>query len=337
MPSRSAPLPRAFAKGCARLLAASALALSGCDLLGKSGEERPIILHLSLDDSLSAYDSVHIALTPITDPSVELEHVHRGILFKPSTMPAYTLKKARDPFIVTVQGFRKIYGGLNPREQRAMATYIFYEGGKKRIERPVLPPLEPFNQLSRLVPGAGNLAPIFNPAVQDYTLRLPRGTASVTLDIEPEYPKAAVTMGGEAVPPGATRRTVAVAGKDTLVTITVTDLLQPRSYRVLVSPEKALPLALDSVWNSVGVLAPAFHPDSLDYQLVLPSVISSVDFKLWPADPPNTAMAFQGSAIFPGAQRTVYVDAPGGTVTATAALTRSGATREYRFKVIRSP
>ncbi len=338
MPSRPVPALRALAKGCARLLAASALLLSGCDLLGKSGEERPLVLHLSLDDSLSFYDSVLVALTSYNDPSVELEYVHRGFLGSPSSMPVYTVKKARDPFIVKVQAYRKVKVGLNPREQLAVSTLIFYKDGRKqRIERPVVPAQDPFNYLARLVPGTGNLTPIFNPFVQDYILRLARGTTSVTLDIEVEYTKAAVTMGGEAVLPGAARRTIALSGKDTTVAITVTDLLQTRTYQVLVSPEKALPLALDSVWNSVGTLVPAFHPDSLAYQLILPSVISSVNFKLWPADPPNTAMTFQGSAIFPGAQRTVYLDTAGATVTAVAVLTRSSVTREYRFNVTRSP
>lgn len=337
MPSRSVPALRALAKGFACLSAVSALILSGCDLLGKSGEERPVILHLSLDDSLSYYDSVLVALTPFNDPSTELEYVHRGFLASPKVMPAYTVKRARDPFIVKVEGFRKVSVGMNPREQLAVSTLILYEGGRKQIRRPLVPAQVPFNYLARLAAGTGSLTPIFNPSVQDYTLRLARGTTSVILDIEAEYPKAAITVGGEAVLPGANKRTVAVAGKDTLVTITVTDLLQPRSYQVLVSPEKALPLALDSVWNSVGTLAPAFHPDSLAYQLILPSVISSVNFKLWPADPPNTAMTFQGSAIFPGAQRTVYVDTAGATVTAIAVLTRSNVTREYRFQVTRSP
>ena len=106
---------------------------------------------------------------------------------------------------------------------------------------------------------------------------------------------------------------------------------------MLVIPDKPLPLALETVLHSTGVMTPDFHSDSLDYQVVLPSVIPSVDFRLWPVDQANTVVTFQGSTVFPGAARTVYVDSAGGSVTAKAVLSRDGATREYRFNVSRSP
>lgn len=317
------------------MLLAAVLALSGCIFTGDPEGDRPIVLHLSVADSLLDYDSVHIALTPADNPDKELEFVHRGHLFS-AQIPTHTLEVVKDPFMVKVLAFRKVVG-LDSREQLALGTYIFYEGGRKRVERLVVPPLVPFNRLLVLVPSQGTLEPVFKMDVTAYSLRLPRGVTSLTFDTEPEYFKAAVAVGGEPVRSGAPKRVFAIGSRDTTISVTVTDLQQTRVYQVQVIPEKPLSLALDSVWNSQGTLVPAFHPDSVSYKLVLPAVISSVDFKLWPRDPGNTVLTFEGAVIFPGAQRTVRVDTAGGSVTALAVLARDGDTRGYRFTVIRSP
>lgn len=324
----------ALAKLPVRILLATLLSLAGCELPGKGEDARPIVLHLSLDDSLVRFDSVHVALTHPADPGNELENVWKGPLPDPTKIPAHTLTVATDPFLVKVLGFRKVYG-FNSREQLAMSTHIIYEHGSKRVVYQAVPVQVPFNRLARLTPSEGTLEPPFNLDVSTYQLSLPRGVSVVSFDVLSEYTRAIIAVGGQPARAGSPRL-FAVGDKDTTVAITVFDQEQTRTYTVKVIPVKPPPVVLDSLWYSIGTLTPAFHPDTLAFLLVIPSAASSVDIKLWPADPANQSAFFAGQNVFPGQANTVRLNAPGDTTLKTMAVSKDTSRRDYTIRIGRA-
>lgn len=88
--------------------------------------------------------------------------------------------------------------------------------------------------LGALTPAAGELAPAFDPAVTQYRVTLPSGTASLTLTPTAAHAGAVVTVGDRVVPSGAPT-TVRVAHGDVLpVTVTSADEASTVVYELVV-------------------------------------------------------------------------------------------------------
>ncbi len=71
----------------ARLLLVASLFLSGCNLLEKEQPPAPVILHLSLADSLKGYDHVTVHIADGGDTARNIHTVWDGALDTPAQLP----------------------------------------------------------------------------------------------------------------------------------------------------------------------------------------------------------------------------------------------------------
>jgi hypothetical protein len=282
------------ARFLARLHLAAFLPLLGCGM--QESGEGPIVLHLTLHDSLQRYDSVQVAVADAAHPETDLEMVRSGPL-RTRQIAAYTLTRAKDPFLVKVRGYRA-------NHQLALETHIYYEAGRKRVERKEVPPQVPCNWLTRLAPSAGSLSPPFSLDQLEYTLDLPPNTSILQFKTESAYDKAVTTVAGDTVKVGAAAKVFPILGDSFSVPITVTDLGAPRTYKVAVKPVN--PKArLDSVWFSAGALQQPFDPENPFIVIVLPADVNTVQVKFWTADDASTSILIDGQRLFAGVPKTV--------------------------------
>lgn len=305
-------------------------ALSGCDLMKQDPGEGPIVLSLSLHDSLSRYERVRVKVTSTTDTNRVLHTLHDSVLLSPSNgIRTQTLTRVKDPFLVQVRGFREL-AGVAGTEQLGLSTNIYYEGGRKRVVHQPVPPMSPFNWLGRLLPSSGNLEPPFNADVLGYRLAMGPGVNSVSLEPLAAYSKAVVMVAGEVVRAG-TQKAVTFGLEDTTIAVTVSDLGVVRTYQVLIVPAKP---ELDSLWVSRGALVPGFTRGHTDYNLTLPASAASVDLRFWSSDPANTVLHFRGNQITSGSLQTVAV-APGGVALTTVVVQKGAYRKEYTLRIER--
>lgn len=315
----------------ARLLLAATLSLTGCNLLEKEQPPAPVILYLSLDDSLSRYDSVTVHIADGADTGREIQRVWAGALPTPSQVPPCTLTGSKDNFLVKVRAYRG-------KGQLGVETYIYYEGGRKRVVHNALPPLVPFNWLARLTPSTGILEPVFNPDVLGYSLPLAANVASVSFDVVAAYTgKALVVVGDQTVAPGVPPKAFPVDTADFTVPITVTDLGTTRLYQVMVVPPKPLKVELSRMELSAGAtMVPAFKPETEIYNITIPSTLGSVDITCWPADPVSMTLVVLGEPTFAGSAKRIVLDRPGATTVVTIGVSRGGDHKEYTVFVARA-
>ena len=163
--------------------------------------------------------------------------------------------------------------------------------------------------LDSLVPSAGDLTPVFDSSVTNYTVILPPGTEDVpTMHVVTSSDKASV----EIIPAGS------LAGT-TIIRVTAQDDVTIINYLVkfhVISDDATLSsLAVD-----VGTLVPDFDPGTTGYALEVGSSTTAINI---------TAVANHDSATVAGDGE--FTDIPGtATVTVTA---ESGATQDYTIEV----
>lgn len=300
--------------------------LAGCDFLQQESGDPPIVLHLTLDDSLTRYDRAIIDVASLSDTATVLETIWAKELPSPPVLPAHTLTKVKGPFVVKVRCYR----GAG---QLALETFIFYEGGRKRVVRNRVPPLVPANMLRKLNAQPGVLDPPFNPEILTYTLTLPPNVDSVAFDVSAAYPKATIMVNGQQIK-SDTPFTVPAAHH--LMPILVSDLGAMRAYMVTLIPANAKPLKLDSAAWSAGSLEPAFDPDKELFTLTLPASQESVDLQFWPTDPSTTNLLVMNKATSAGTRTPVTLAAPGASTVVTVRVARGEEFKEYNFIVKRA-
>lgn len=304
----------------AGLLLAALLPLSGCSL--QDAGQGPIVLHLSLHDSLKRYDSVQVMIADAARPDLDLERVRTGPLSE-LRIPAYTLTKAGDPFVVKVRGYRG-------NHQLALETHIYYESGRKRVVHQGVPPQVPNNWLTLLEPSVGELTPAFSLDRLEYTLDLPPNTPVLYFDVTPVYGRAVTTVAGDTLKVGASQKVFAISGDPFTVPITVTDLGSPRTYNVRVKP--VFPKArLDSIWHSAGALEQPFHPDSGNITVILPDTVNSVQLKFWTADDATTTITYAAQPIFAGVARTVTLSSRPSHVEVASIVVQKSADNRFEY------
>ncbi len=284
------------APGATVLALAFALLGNSCDT--GSAPPADTVLRLTLNDSLTRFESVEITLWDAQDTTKFFETVYSGVLASPSQIPAYTLKAASGKdFVVKVKGF--LGGG-----QLAMETLIYYRAGKKTVVHAVTPPLVPRNWLVSLAPSAGSMTPKFNKDSTAYKVVLPLGTNRVTLTAQGAFEGTTVKIGSS---PATRQFATAAIVMDTSVEavgIFVTDstlgTAKTRAYTVDIIPSAPPRVQLDSIKVSIGDFYADFQPDFPDYSVDLKAMDSVVTFRLIPADPSSTFMLLEGAAILPG-------------------------------------
>lgn len=320
---RAIPNP-AWANAVAML--ATVLSLVGCEITKESGPA-PIILHLSLADSLRNYDKVVVDVSPANDTSIVTENLHNNVL-DTNVIAAKTLI-ATDPFVVKVRGYR----GNN---QLAVQTLIYFEGGKKRVVHTTLPPLIPYNILSRLSATPGVLDPTFSPDISRYTLTMPSGATTVSFNLKSAYDKASITLNGQEVKNTDPDKVLPLANFTYTLPIMVTDLGIGRDYFVTIKPPKDIRVELDSmVWSS-GVMVPPFSGSSFEYDLTLPSTSAFVDLQFWPTDPANMIMLVLAKNTIPGAKVRIELPAPGASTVVTVHVSKANESKDYTFFIKRA-
>ncbi len=126
-------------------------------------------------------------------------------------------------------------------------------------------------KLSALMVSVGDLDPAFNPDVVAYDLDLPVGTDSLILFPQLDIPGASYS--------GTDSLDVSGGGTGaTVITVTafdgVTELDYTVNYTVLTESTDA---SLSSLTTDIGLLSPAFHTDSLSYELLVPFGTTNVE------------------------------------------------------------
>jgi hypothetical protein len=217
-------------------MAAGALGLGGCGVLDREPEPGPMIINVSLNDSLSRYDRVAVILFDPADTSRALDTLwNRALSIPSSEISPFTLNPPRDPFLLKVRGYRS-------GEQLGVETHILYQAGARTVSHVSLPPMIPFNTLGRLTPSPGTLDPAWNPDSLSYRVQLPQGSISVSLDVVPRYHKAGLVIDGVVSPSTGTRKAFSVGPAGNTVVIQVTDLGVTRTYQVALLPPPAAPV-----------------------------------------------------------------------------------------------
>lgn len=319
-----------FANLPARILLGAALSLSGCQLLEKDQASPPIVLHLTLADSLSLFDNVTVVVADGVDTARVLDTIWPSLpLPNPAQIPSRTLTGVKDPFMVRVMGYRSA-------GQLAVETLIFYEGGRKRVVQKVLPPVVPINTLARLLPSTGTLEPAFSAEVLDYRVSMKATDASVSFNVVPTYSKATVAVGGDTLKPGSVARSFAIGTTDDTVLISVADLGVTRTYRVVVVPPKPIQVELARIEHSAGTLDPPFAPSGDMFNLVVPATVGSVNLAFWPADPSSQRMFVLGQVTGAGIVKTVLLDKPGASTVVTVTVQKASTNKDYVFFVSRA-
>jgi hypothetical protein len=291
----NAPLSRFFPAFFALL--SGALFLIGAGLLASCQSTDPApgdqILHLTLDDSLSRYDSVSIVVVDAKDTSLILERIWYGPLLFPSKIPAKTLTAAKDkPFAVKIVG----YGA---DDQIALRTLIYYEGGKSTVVHDPLPPVVPKKWLKRLSPSAGVLSPALNPDSLNYQLTLPDGITSFTLDIVASHQNALVVIENDTIRRGAPPPSFNVGANPDTIPVTVIDALgMKRVFRVALVPHKPVPVELARIEIiAPEILDPEFDFETTEYVINVYAGSDSATVKFYPSDPSTMSMTLTDDGV----------------------------------------
>jgi len=158
--------------------------------------------------------------------------------------------------------------------------------------------------LAALTPNTGTLSPAFDPNVTEYTLKLPAGSTSVTIDAAAHHTKATVTGTGE----------YTSFPTDAVITVTAEDGTT-RTYTVSISV-LSNDATLSALTPASGTLSPEFNPEITQYVLKLPAGSTSVNLDATPNDARATVTGTGEYSTFP-------VDA---VITVTA---EDGTTKEY--------
>ncbi|HLP41613.1 MAG TPA: cadherin-like beta sandwich domain-containing protein [Fibrobacteria bacterium] len=303
--------------------------MAGC-LLGKA-DDPGYVLHLTLDDSLFRYDSINVVIADPVNPEIVIEPVYSGILPASRSIPAITLKRARDPFLVRVRGIRG-------EGQVGLETHIHYQGGVKRVVHVPKPPLTPINWLGRLSASPGTLAPPLSINNLAYTVTPAEGAASVTLDMMIAYSKAVLRVNGEIIPTGRLTRPFPTSSAGSMVSIQVTDLDATLAYTVsILPPPPPKPrIAQLSLAPSSVVLAPAFSPDVLAYTVSVPANVKDVSLTATVTMREEITLDVNGARWFSGVPGTITLDAPGDSKVVTVIVSHKNESRTYTLYFARA-
>lgn len=141
--------------------------------------------------------------------------------------------------------------------------------------------------LASLTPSTGTLSPAFDPQITAYSLKLPAGTTSVTLDATPHHTKATISGTGEynTFPEEAIITVTAEDGTTNQYTVSITVLSNDAT--------------LASLTASSGTLAPDFDPATTEYTLRLPAGSTSVTLEADPNDAKATVSGTGEYSTFP--------------------------------------
>lgn len=166
--------------------------------------------------------------------------------------------------------------------------------------------------LSDITTDVGTLTETFDPAVTSYTLTAPYGTTSVTVSPTTSVVYgAAVTVNSPVdVSGGSGTATIDVVAPDGVTTMT---------YTVDITVDAGVNDAtLSDIGVSVAALDPLFHPDSLEYTLIVPIGTPSVDLTAT-ANKPAASVSGDGTVTLSGgsAAASILVTAEDGTTQLT--------------------
>ena len=309
------------------------LLFTGCQTTDSLPAET--VLRLSLNDSLSKYDSVVVTIVDRQNPSLVLENVWSGHLTTPTQLPGHTLTAAKGKdFIVRVAG----YAADN---QLFLETHIYFVGGKQSVVHQAVPPYQPRYRLQSLTASSGKVSPTLNLETVLYQIAIPEGVASVTLNANATFAGAQVVVDGVVEKRGTPSQPFTIGTKPDTINIAVTDASQgapyTRAYKVVLLPTLPAPLQLASLVPSAGTLTPTFNPSIKTYTLAISSSTPSVTFVVHPVDPNTMTMIFTGFSIFPGeVSRPIAVD-PGKSNLAYVEVHRGSDLAFYQITVNRAP
>jgi lysophospholipase L1-like esterase len=141
--------------------------------------------------------------------------------------------------------------------------------------------------LSALAPSAGTLIPVFEPKQTDYLLRIPFGTASVTLTPVATSSAASIKVSGASVASGQPTPSLALPTDGTPLTITISvtaeDRVHTTTYSVRVTAMSAPDgkVTLYTVGDStMANYDPAFYPKQRGWAQQLPTFIADAKVTL---------------------------------------------------------
>ncbi len=154
--------------------------------------------------------------------------------------------------------------------------------------------------LASLTPDVGTLSPLFDPNVSEYTLKLPAGTTSVTIDATAHHAKATVTGTGE----------FTSFPTDAVITVTAEDGTT-KTYKVSISV-LSNDATLATLTPGSGILSPEFDPEITEYVLKLAAGSTSVTLDATPNDAKATVTGTGEFTSFP-ADAVITVTAEDGT------------------------
>ncbi len=325
----------AFTKPASAILTVlllAALFFTGCQTTDSLPAET--VLRLSLNDSLSKYDSVVVTIVDRQNPSLVLENVWSGHLTTPTQLPGHTLTVAKGKdFIVRVAG----YAADN---QLFLETHIYFVGGKQSVVHQPVPPYQPRYRLQSLTASSGKVSPTFNLETVQYQIAIPEGITSVTLNAHATFAGAQVVIDGIVEKRGTPSQPFTIGTSPDTINIAVTDASQgapyTRAYKVILIPTLPPPLQLASLVPSAGTLTPAFNPSIKTYTLALPASMDTVSFKMHPVDPNTMTMIFTGFSIFPGEKSRLITVAPGKSEMAYVEVHRGSDLAFYQITVNRA-
>lgn len=155
--------------------------------------------------------------------------------------------------------------------------------------------------LATLTANTGTLSPAFDPDITEYTLKLPAGSSSVTIDATAHHAKATVTGTGEytSFPTDAEITVTAEDGTTKTYTISISVLSNDATLAALTPGS--------------GILSPEFDPEITEYVLKLPAGSTSVTLEATPNDAKATVTGTGEFSAFP-VDAVIKVTAEDGTI-----------------------
>lgn len=199
------------------------------------------------------------------------------------------------------------------------------------------------NDLSTLTVTSGTLVPDFAPSTLTYTVDVATEVASVTVSAAKADANAVMQIHSVTVPAGTVSGQDTIPlngpGTDTSVSITMTAPNgSSKTYSLTIHRAASSNNNLSGLTVSVGSLAPAFTPPTLNYTVNVNGFIPSMTISAT-KDDPNAVMSASGSVIAPpgvsGGQVTVTLQGASIDVPITV-IAQDGSPKTYNITVNRS-
>jgi len=192
--------------------------------------------------------------------------------------------------------------------------------------------------LSRLQLSAGQLSPVFSPAITSYSATVVNGVRTIKLTPFTASPHSIVSINGSVVADSAVSAPIPVAaGIDTInIVVTAPDRITTKTYAVIITRPGTSNDDLSSIKVSRGALSPVFNTDVLSYTASVVSGVNSMTVTPIAGDP-DARIKVNGVTVLSGIPSSpIALKMGSNTISIVVTSSNGETTQTYTLKVTRN-